>query len=104
MNASLEREKDEVYIPESIDPNATFTVATTYCTGRVTVEYPETARAAVRLYTHRITSQVRQDNQNVVGDGEPAVHIKMVTYIRRNEDGEIVTHIDSKDEECNCAG
>jgi hypothetical protein len=94
------------YIPESVDKTEKFTVATTYCTGRVTVEYPINMPVAVRQYTRKVTSAVRQDNQSLPSfEGNPPVHIKRVDFIVRNDDGSIKSHIDTRQDvpTCGCS-
>jgi hypothetical protein len=91
---------EELYVPEDIDKTAPFTIATSYCTGRTTVDYRTTARSAVVHYTHKITSGVRCEDQNIAGD--VPVHIRLVSYISRYKDGEIRQHIDSGPLICPC--
>lgn len=93
------------YLPESIDKMAPCTVATTYCTGRVTVDYPVNWVVARAQYIRKVTSACKREHQNVLTPDSPPVHIKRVDLLRRDEKGEIINHIDTRHDvpTCDCS-
>lgn len=91
------------YTNEEIDTSAPFTVVTTYCTGRKSVQYPETISAAVRNYTSAILLGVKGTNVNIVGqDPDQEVHVRTTELIQRDQDGFVKSIIDPGFFTCGC--
>lgn len=94
------------YIPEEIDKTQELTVVRTYCNGRTTVDYPEKVSKAVIQYIRHVRMGLQTEDMSKVitepGEESPPVHIRMVTYLRRDRAGDIKHHIDSGVMECDC--
>ncbi len=92
------------YEHEAMDKTAEFTVATTYCSGRVTLDYPVNRIVALKHYLKKVSQGAKLLEQGLTT--ENPTHIKRVDLLRRGkkEPHEVEFHMGTESDlpVCDC--